>query len=180
MITNINLLPWREEKIKVNNNIFAAICVIFSTLIIGLAMFLNMGIRLVLDYTNKDINYIDGEISVYQTKIKEINGLKERKKILVDRLQVINSLQADRSKTVNMLNKLINSVPIGILLIEIKAQEKVLSISGKGQSNSRVATLMKNLETSKFFGDPKLKEIKSSDASDESLVIFEIEVNILG
>lgn len=180
-MSNINLLPWRIYNINYQNHIFGAGCALIAVLIVVVGILLNISIGVILNNQEKDLKYLEDEIGKYTIKIKEINGLKERKKMLLNRLEVINSLQSQRSVMVNILDKVALAVPSGIALKKMQTQEGILTIAGNSESNSRVSIFMRNLESSSLFANPRLKEIKSSqNNNDEQFADFELEVNIVG
>lgn len=180
-MSNINLLPWRAERIFYKNNIFYAMCGITSVAAIVLILLCNMYIKILMVTNKNSIDYLDSEISLYQSKTKEINGLKERKKLLLTRLEVINSLQSKRSHVVNILDKIIKSIPNGIVLHQIQLKGSELVISGQSESNSRVSLLMRNLEKLSLFSNPTLQEIKApQDGQADRGISFELEVHVIG
>lgn len=180
-MSNINLLPWRSERAFYKNNIFYAMCVVASVAAIVFILICN-GYMKILMVTNKNsVDYLNSEISLYQSKTKEINGLKERKKLLLSRLEVINALQSKRSFVVNILDKIVRSVPDGVVLHKIELKGNDLIIFGQSESNSRVSLLMRNLEKLKLFSNPTLQEIKAPQSGQiEHGISFELEVHVVG
>ena len=181
-MSNINLLPWRIEKIVFANNIFYAQCALISTISILLSLGVNYYIKFLSSIQKQSINYLNSEIATYQSKIQEINGLKEHKKLLLTKLEVINSLQAKRTMVVEILDKLAKAVPDGIILTNVNFEDNTLTIKGKSESNSRISLFMRNLEGLKIFLNPALQEItapqQSSPQEEEHSIVFSLKIII--
>jgi type IV pilus assembly protein PilN len=76
------------------------------------------------------------------------------------RKQVVETLQANRSEAVHLLDQLVRQLPDGIYLKSVKQAGPKVTVSGYAQSNARVSTLMRNIEASPWLGTPELVEIK--------------------
>lgn len=179
-MSNINLLPWRTERITYKNNIFIAICITITATIILFSLTINIFVNVLISQKNKVINNINAKTAFYQSRTKEITGLKERKKLLLSRLSIINNLQAQRTIIVNILQQITISVPTGISFLDINLKDNLLSINGNSESNSRIAEFMRNLEKTKLFSSPRLKEIKSlQNDSNLNNIEFNLEINVV-
>lgn len=182
-MSNINLLPWRTEQMLYKNNIFIAIGGVIAVAALILILILNMFIKILSSYRIQELNKLNDKIGFYQAKTKEIAGLKERKKLLLERLSIINDLQSQRALIVNLLGQIANSVPNGIVLKQMELKNNVLSINANSESNSRISEFMRNLEKSNVLVTPKLKEIKASQNTNNlnmQFIEFNLEINVLG
>lgn len=182
-MSNINLLPWRTEQIFYKNNIFFAICSIIGIIILFITLTINVFIKVLSSSKKKELYKLNEQISFYQAKTKEIVGLKERKKLLLERLSIINDLQSQRTLIVNILDQIANAVPNGILLKQMELKGNVLSINANSESNSRISEFMRNLEKNNILIFPKLKEIKVSQNTSNiniQFIEFNLEVNVAG
>ena len=59
------------------------------------------------------------------------------------------------------LDQLVRQLPDGVYLRSVKQNGPRLTLIGYAQSNARVSTLMRNIESSPWLGSPELVEIKS-------------------
>jgi type IV pilus assembly protein PilN len=89
--------------------------------------------------------YVDGqdknallkqEIAVLDKEISEIKGLREQAEALLSRKQVIESLQTNRTETVQVFNELARQMPEGVYLKSLK-QTGSRSISPAMPSRTR-------------------------------------------
>ena len=80
---------------------------------------------------------------------------------MLERKQVVENLQTNRSQSVVVLDELSRQLPEGMYLKSIKQQANVITLEGIADTNSRVATLVRNFSTSNWMEAPSLIEIKS-------------------
>jgi len=111
--------------------------------------------------------------------VEEIKRLKEQSQALLDRKSAIESLQKDRGETVYMLSELVQQTPEGIYLKSLKQNGTTVNIGGYAQSNSRVSTLMRNLEASEWIEAPRLIEIKAVIVGGRRLNEFSLDFRLV-
>lgn len=175
----INLLPHREEKRKARRQQFYVLAGLVFTLaaLVILLMYTVVG-GYVSEQESKN-QFLKREIAVLDTRLDQIKRLKEQTQALLSRKEVIESLQSDRSEAVHLLNELTKNVPEGVYLKSIKQEGRRVTITGYAQSNSRVSSLMRNLEGSPWMESPQLVEIKAVTADkkrmNEFLLSFQLK-----
>lgn len=167
MTKGINLLPWRvqerEEKklqfyVNMGISVFMAIACIM-----GIHM---MMARQITTQRNTN-NYLQQEITKFDKQIEEIKNLKKQKELLLKRLNIIHELEANRPHIVKFFDSFARVVPEGIYVKSIVRKGDQLTLTGKAESNTRIATLMRNLDASLIFKNVVLSEIKT-DEKDQS------------
>ena len=79
---------------------------------------------------------------------------------MLSRKQVVETLQANRSEAVHLLDQLVRQLPDGIYLSSVRQTGAKVTVTGYAQSNARVSTLMRNIEASPWLTSPELVEIK--------------------
>ena len=160
-MAKINLLPWREELRKQNQNEFYAMLgggAISAVLVMAALHF--SYVSLIENQQNRN-RYIQSEITVLDKKIKQIKALTKTKNQLIARMDVIQRLQSRRSEVVHMFDQLARTVPEGVYLRKFSQRGSNLSIEGNAQSNARVSAYMNRLEASPWLKGTELKTIKS-------------------
>jgi type IV pilus assembly protein PilN len=123
-------------------------------------------------------SYLEGEIAKLDKQIEEIQKLREQTQAMLARKKVVETLQANRSEAVHLLDQLVRQLPEGVYLKSVKQGGSVVSISGFAQSNARVSSLLRNLEASPWLELPSLVEIKSASMGNTRLNEFSIKVNL--
>ena len=158
----VNLLPHRAERRKRAKQHFAIVS--GGTFVVGL-----MIVGLVHSYYAEQISnqegrnqFLKSEIGKLDKEIAEIDKLKDEIQALLARKQIIETLQADRAQTVHLLDELVKQMPEGVFLKTISQKGMKVQLVGYSQSNARVSTLMRNIEASRWLGDPELIEVKAA------------------
>src|SRR5436190_11265090 len=158
----INLLPHRAERRKRAKRHFAIVSA--GTAVVGLLV-----VGLIHSYYAEQISnqlgrnqFLKSEIGKLDQEIAEINKLKDEIQALLARKQIIETLQADRAQTVHLMDELVKQMPEGVFLKSIVQTGMRIQLLGYAQSNARVSTLMRNIESSRWLGAPELIEVKSA------------------
>lgn len=161
--TNINLLPWRAElKEKRKKQLMNSI--LFGWVVAGgLAYLMVMYWDNRIEIQDSRNSYLDGEIAKLTETIKEIEGLKEERNKIVDRMEVIQELQSDRAQIVHVFDDLVQKMPDGVFLDQVNKKGSDINMKGFAQANARVSSLMRNLDASTWFKSPELKIVKNTN-----------------
>ncbi|MGW8127627.1 MAG: PilN domain-containing protein [Stenotrophomonas sp.] len=172
-MARINLLPWRAERRKQRQREFYTM--------LGLAAVAGVLMSLLLYFyydgqvsgQNERNAYLEAEIAKVKEQNKEIDRLDSQKKRLLDRKKVIEELQGKRSQMVHLFDALVRTIPDGVVLTALKQEGETLTLEGRTQSNARVSTYMRNLESSGWMSNPELSviEAKAQEASDSAMDI---------
>lgn len=174
----VNLLPHREEKRKARREQFYAVSGLIAVLAV-LIWFLGYGIiNGYLGTQDNKNSFLKTQIADLDKDIDEIKRLKEQTDSLLSRKRVIEALQANRAETVHLFNEMARQIPEGVYIKSIKQTKDQISISGYAQANSRVSTLMRNLEASPLLERPDLVEIKAETVAKRRLNQFILNVFI--
>jgi type IV pilus assembly protein PilN len=121
---------------------------------------------------------LDTAILRLDKEIADIKDLKDQISTMLERKQVVENLQTNRSQAVIVLDELSRQLPEGMYLKSIRQQGNVISMEGIADTNARVATLVRNLSTSNWMELPSLVEIKSVMVNTLKQNAFALNVNI--
>jgi len=164
-MARINLLPWRDKLRKERQRQFV-VSLIGAVVFTGASFFLaHQYINGWIAHQNSRNNLLQTEIRAADKKIKEIRQLEKRKADLLARMQIIERLQASRPEAVHIFDELVQTIPEGTHLTKFSYKGQAISLSGVAQSNARVSTYMRNLESSPWFDDPRLFQIQKRGAT---------------
>lgn len=157
----VNLLPHREERRKRQQQQFFIMlgCVV----VLGAAIW-----GLVHTYLSDQIDnqisrnkYLTDEIAKVDKQIAEIKTLQDQIDALLNRKRAVETLQANRAQAVQLLDQLVRQLPDGVYLRGVKQTGQRVVINGITQSQARVSTLMRNIDSSPVLEKPGLVEIKA-------------------
>ena len=164
-MVRINLLPWREERRKQRQQEFYMMmggAVAVGVLLSGL----------IWAYFNGQISgqqernaFLETEIKKVEAQIADIAELENKHASLLARKEVIEKLQGDRYKMVHLFDALMRTVPDGLVLTGLKQEGEQLTLVGRAQSNARVASYMRNMESAGWMKNPQVTVIESSNAT---------------
>jgi type IV pilus assembly protein PilN len=179
-MARINLLPWREEQRRERQRHFMS--TLLMTAVMGIVLvFLGMSMF------DQKINHqqfrnevIQKEISKLEIRIRKIEELERTRARLLSRKQVIERLQASRSMTVELLDNLAKTIPVGVTLTSIRQQGASLALEGTSQSNARVSAYLRELAQNDLFIDTQLSVVRSAPnpATATEPYEFNIKVNL--
>ncbi len=177
----INLLPHRAAKRALRKREFNFI--LLGT-VIGVAALWYVG-KLYLDeriasqQRRNDLLVVENKKLTEQ--IDEIKKLKDQTAALLARKQVVETLQVNRSASVKLLDQLVRQLPDGVYLKSVKQNGQKINLVGIAQSNARVSTLMRNLESSPYLQSAELVEIKAvSDKNQQRTNEFSLNISLKG
>jgi len=162
MTVRVNLLPHREERRKRQRQHFFVLA--GGTAVVGLLLVGAMHTfyqRKIDTQTDRNV-FLKAEIAKLDQEIAEIDSLKAEIAALLARKQVIETLQRDRAQTVHLLDELVRQMPEGVYLNKISQKALRVDIAGYAQSNARVSTLMRNIDSSPWLERPVLVEVKAA------------------
>ena len=104
---------------------------------------------------------LETAISGLDKEIADIKDLKDQINNVLERKQIVENLQTNRSQAVVILDELTRQLPEGLYLKSIKQTGNLITLEGVADTNARVATLVRNLSVSNWMESPNLVEIKS-------------------
>jgi type IV pilus assembly protein PilN len=178
-MAKINLLPWRAERRKLRQKEFYAMLggtALAAVLIaFGVVKFYDN----LIDNQNGRNAYLKDQIATLDKQIKEIEALDKKKAELLARKAVIEQLQANRSQMVHLFDELVRTIPDGVRLNSIKQTGENLTLNGVAQSNARVSSYMRALETSGWMAKPDLSVIEAKGGDKALPYNFGLRVQLI-
>lgn len=178
MSGKINLLPHREERRKRARVHFAVMGGVTAAL--GLAIVAAGWLVLSQRINDQEARnrFLKSEIAKLDKEIDEIREVKDKIAALLARKQVIEALQTDRVQTVYLLDELVRQMPEGVFLKSVRQRGAGIELVGYAQSNARVSTLMRNIESSPYLANPSLVEIKATNLGKMRISEFNMRLQL--
>lgn len=161
-MARINLLPWREELRRERQRQFMVSAL--ATAILGVILVFLIGVVFDQLIGNQETRneMLRQEISRLEARITRIQQLEETRDRLISRKRIIEDLQASRSMTVELLDQLAKTIPVGVTLVTVRQQGMNLTLDGTAQSNARVSAYLQALEENNLFSGPDLRFVRAS------------------
>jgi len=157
----INLLPHRQLKRAERQRQFGLMA-LMAAVAAGAVVF--MGWTYLSAKKDSQIERngrLEVAISQLDKEITDIKDLKDQISNVLERKQIVENLQTNRSQSVVILDELSRQLPEGLYLKSIKQQGNLITLEGVADTNARVATLVRNLSVSNWMESPNLVEIKA-------------------
>ncbi|MCB5186006.1 PilN domain-containing protein [Methylobacillus gramineus] len=161
-MVRINLLPHRQIKRAERQRQFNLMLAV--TAVAGVAIVF-MGITIIGSKLDEQVNRnarLEAASANLDKQIEEIKELKSQIRNVLERKQVVENLQLNRSQAVMLLDEVSRQMPEGMYLRAVKQQGRIITLEGVADTNARVATLVRNLSGSAWLETPSLVEIKST------------------
>jgi type IV pilus assembly protein PilN len=173
-MARINLLPWREAERKRRQREFAVAGSLGVGVTLVLALLVHLEIQRMIEGQNERNAFLSAETAKIEKQIKEIKELEETKANLLARMNIIVQLQESRPEVVRLFDELVAAIPEGVYLNKLEQDGRNIVVEGRAQSNARVSAFMRNVETSKWIGNPHLLLIEHKDKSGTGLSHFRL------
>jgi type IV pilus assembly protein PilN len=157
----INLLPHREQKRQARQRQFVSVAIGLAVLGLAIVALVHVIFASQIENQQSRNKLLKDEIAKLDEQIKEIDKLREQTQALLSRKQVVETLQTNRTEAVHLLDQMVRQLPDGVYLRSLKQVGAKVTAIGYAQSNARVSTLMRNIESSPWLTQPELVEIKS-------------------
>ena len=174
MSARINLLPHRAESRKRARQHFIGVSIGTAVLGAVIVFAVHTFYAEKIDAQERRNSFLKGEISKLDKEIAEIKKLKDEIQALLARKNIIETLQADRAQTVHLLDELVRQTPEGVYLKSLTQKGLRVQVLGYAQSNARVSTLMRNIESSPWLENPVLVEVKAANVDKKRVSEFNL------
>jgi type IV pilus assembly protein PilN len=152
----INLLPHRAQKRQARKRQFVSLAVLLAIAAVAVVGLVHLVLATQIDRQNARNKLLKTEIVKLDDQIKEIDKLRDQIQQVLARKQVVENLQSNRNEAVHLLDQMVRQLPDGIYLKSIRENGTKVQIIGYAQSNARVSTLMRNIESSPWITKPDL------------------------
>ncbi|WP_309266323.1 PilN family type IV pilus biogenesis protein TapN [Aeromonas salmonicida] len=171
-MSNINLLPWREARALRQKKQFGVMLGIFLAITASLGFAADWLVKQQISHQQQRNQRLLQEMTILDAQLGEIRLLKERRKELIDRMQLIEQLQMRRNLPVRLFNQLPSLVPNGVYLNTLALQSNRIDVNGKTEAYGRVASMMRRIDGSGWLSQSQISTIFAADVAPVSLSQF--------
>lgn len=161
-MTRINLLPWREAYRRRKNAEYYKILLLCMALAGALGFGGLQFAQAKVDFQEQRNALLEREIAELQAVLAEISELEQTKHNLLARMEIIQQLQGQRPQIVHTFHEIASRVPDGVYLTDMRQQgDRLMVLEGRAESNARVSALMRRIDRSDYFSQPRLEVIEA-------------------
>lgn len=177
-MSSINLLPWRDELRRERKRAFLGYLAISALLgVLVLALWIQV-INLRIETQQARNALLNSEIAAMDAQVKEIQALKKRREQVLARMRVIQELQANRPDIVRVFDELVRVIPQGVYLESLTRNGDGITMVGYAESNNRISTFMRNMDSSVKFQEPNLVQVTADHRLGEQGNRFDLRVKV--
>jgi type IV pilus assembly protein PilN len=175
-MTRINLLPWREMRRAQRQRDLIILLVVAALVAVGIVYLAHSEIASRIEFQQQRNEYLRGEIARLKKAAEELAELQKTKNRLIERINVIQKLQASRPGKVRMLDELVRRIPEDIFLTSFNVAGNQVKLNGTARSDLIIAEFMREIKTSDLFGEPALQIIQTKDVNKVQARVFELTI----
>lgn len=177
-MAKINLLPWREERREQLKREFITNLAVVSIVAVGLIGLWYYQLGMQVTQQEGRNAYIKEHIGKLDVEVAEIADLKDSREQLLDRMEIIQGLQGNRPVIVRIFDQFVETLPDGVYYTKLSRGGNSVQIEGTAESNNRVSSLMRRLDSSDWFVDPNLTAVVSNPSYGEQANNFNLSVSL--
>jgi type IV pilus assembly protein PilN len=174
----VNLLPHRQLRREARQRQFGLMAAFTAIAASALVFMAYTVINAKIDAQSERNARLDAAIVKLDKEIKDIQDLKDQITAMLERKQVVENLQTNRSQAVIVFDELSRQLPEGMYFKSIKQVGDLITLEGVADTNARVATLVRNYNSSNWLEAPGLVEIKAVSVGGQKQNAFTLTVKL--
>ncbi len=174
----VNLLPHRQLRREARQRQFGIMAAFSAAAACAIVFMAYTVINAKIDSQSERNARLDAAIAKLDKEIKDIQDLKDQISAMLERKQVVENLQTNRSQAVVVFDELSRQLPEGMYFKSIKQVGDLITLEGVADTNARVATLVRNFNSSNWLESPGLVEIKAITVNSLKQNVFTLTVKL--
>ena len=178
-MSNINLLPWRENYKQQKKIAFFILLGCSCVVAFGLSFAGKMYVDSLINAQNERNQYLQTQTIILDRRIAEIKEIKKEKAELVRRIDLIQELEQQRNTVTRFFNTLPAVTPPGAYINSINFNKSTISVKGLSDSTGHVSNMVRNVDASGWLGDTSLPSIVSGPTTPIKLYNFSMNFIVL-
>jgi len=171
----INLLPWRERQRAERRKQFYVMTAIAAVVGVGLVFLAHTYVNTLIEHQESRNQMLQAEIRVLDRQIARIRELDRQRQAVIDRIQVIQTLQASRPEAVHLFDQMVLTLPEGTFFRELRQDGERIGLVGRAESNARISALMRRVDASPWLRDSTLQIIETRQEGPLQVRDFRLE-----
>jgi len=179
-MTQINLLPWREEALKAQQKAFMTLLSLVALLAIATLYCFGLFYQAKIEGQITKNLFLKNEIQLLDQRIAEIKTLKATKIALQKRIHVVQQLQRRRNIGTQVLDEIAKIIPKGIHITQLEKKGNTIIIQGKSASNNHLANMIRTIGLSDLFISATPVSIITNEKARRLLSDFKLRFRIQG
>jgi type IV pilus assembly protein PilN len=175
-MAKINLLPWREAYRQEKKREFLGIIGGIGLAAAFGAYLWVSSVQSAIENQNARNQLLNQEIAKLDAQVKEISEIKKVRDDLLARIKVITDLEGTRPVIVRYFDELVRAIPDGVWIGSAERKGNVVTIEGVAESYNRIASFLRNLESSDWYASHNLISVDAAPEEGEDASKFKMTV----
>ncbi len=157
----INLTPWRElQRQRLNKRFIRSFIISISIVVICLLM--NYGLnRRALRSQKKTNTHLAHQLTSINQRLNKLREIKKQYQQAEKQLGVFGSLNVENKQSLQLINEMVDIVPLGLYLQSLQRKDKSIILQGKARSQQPVLQLVQNITAARVVSKPEVLEVKT-------------------
>jgi type IV pilus assembly protein PilN len=178
-MSNINLLPWREEYKKQKKIGFFIVLGLSSLVVLALSHVGKMYVDSMISAQQQRNQFLQAQTLQLDRRIAEIKNIKEEKAELERRIDLIQKLEEKRNYVTHLFNTLVDVVPTGVYLENVTFVNEQVDVKGMSESSPRLSKMVRNVDSSGWLGDSYISSIVAGPSKPINLSKFAMKFTVV-
>lgn len=175
-MTQINLLPWREQERERQKKQFIVISVAVALFALLLLFLLWSYLAYQLNDQSKANHLIVNNQQELELQLKQQQHVTKQAQQMTQHMRVMQGLQGQRPITARVIDELARLMPANVYVTKFSRHMDTLTIEGKAESSNAVAHLLVQLEASKWFQQASMQSfVANSEAQTVNTALAQVE-----
>jgi type IV pilus assembly protein PilN len=175
-MAKINLLPWRQAYREEKKREFIGIVIAVVVVALLGAYSWVSNVQSTIENQNARNQLLKTEIAKLDEQVKEISEIKKVRDDLLARIKVITDLEGTRPVIVRYFDEMVRAIPDGVWLTKVERKDKLVTIEGVAESYNRIASFLRNLESSDWYASHNLISVDAAPSEGEDASVFKMTV----
>lgn len=175
MSISINLLPWREVQRERQTRKFYAVVVGMLALGVGLGLLISHLYQLKLASQQQRNATISDHIERLHTDIDSVSRYVSDTERLAEQIAVFQTLQSQRTDTVQLFNDVADSVANGVIYQRLSKNGNSVSVTAVAGSARQVSEQLRLVAALPGLGVPTLSTVESGQNGAGRVFHFDVE-----
>jgi type IV pilus assembly protein PilN len=171
----INLLPWRAQRRAQRQKQFYGMAVVAAVVGAGLVLAGVTYMNSRIDHQEARNQMLQSEIRLLDRQIERIRDIDRQRQNVIDRIEVIQTLQASRPEAVHLFDQMVRTLPEGTFFQELRQEGDRIRLVGRAESNARISALMRRVDASPWLRDSTLQIIETRQEGPLQVRDFRLE-----
>ncbi len=119
------------------------------------------------------------ELTTLKAQVKVVENFEANKKIVREKIAVIEQLRKNQSIPVFLLNEISQRLPERVWLVNLSQKSGAIELSGKAVTNNEIVDFINNLKKASSFKNIQILESRQGKDGDISVYSFRLKWDVV-